>query len=95
MPTPVPRPAPAESARQASFAAAFIAGGIWKQVRPLRLIGLILFAIIVGKVFLVDLAHMPVIYRAIAFLVVGILLLLGSFAYLFASRQFKNKDSSQ
>lgn len=79
----------------ALFAAAFISGGIWKQVRPLRYTGLILFAIIVGKVFLVDLAHMPIIYRAVAFLIVGMLLLLGSFAYLYASRQFKNKDSSQ
>lgn len=79
----------------ALFAAAFIGGGIWKQIRPLRFIGLILFAIIVGKVFLVDLAQMPIIYRAVAFLIVGMLLLLGSFAYLYASRQFKNKDSSQ
>lgn len=77
----------------ALFAAAFISGGIWKQVRPLRFIGLILFAIIVGKVFLVDLAHMPIIYRAVAFLIVGMLLLLGSFAYLYARRQFQNKES--
>jgi uncharacterized membrane protein len=79
----------------ALFAAAFIGGGIWKQVRPLRFIGLILFAVIVVKVFLVDLAHMPIIFRAVAFLVVGLLLLLGAFAYLYASRQFKKTDSSQ
>ncbi|MBU4200558.1 MAG: DUF2339 domain-containing protein [Verrucomicrobia bacterium] len=75
----------------ALFAAAFIAGGIWKRVRPLRYIGLILFAVIVAKVFFVDLEHMPVIYKAVAFLVIGALLLLGSFAYLYASRQFQQK----
>ncbi len=73
----------------ALFAAAFIAGGIWKRVRPLRYIGLILFAVVAAKVFFVDLEHMPVIYKALAFLAVGALLLLGSFAYLSASRQFQ------
>ncbi len=73
----------------ALFAAAFIAGGIWKRVRLLRYIGLILFAVVTAKVFFVDLAHMPVIYKALAALVVGALLLLGSFAYLYASRQFQ------
>ena len=76
----------------ALFAAAFIAGGIWKRVRPLRFIGLILFAIIIAKVFFVDLQHMPVIYKAVAALAVGALLLLGSFAYLYASRQFQEKE---
>jgi uncharacterized membrane protein len=73
------------------FAATFIAGGIWKRVRPLRFIGLILFVVIVAKVFFVDLQHMPVIYKAVAALAVGSLLLLGSFAYLYASRQFKKE----
>ncbi len=75
----------------ALFAAAFIAGGIWKRVRPLRIIGLILFAIVAAKVILVDLVDMPVIYKAVAFLAIGALLLLGSFAYLYASRQFRKE----
>ena len=39
------------------FALSFVLLGIWKDCRELRLAGLILFAIVAGKVFLVDLAH--------------------------------------
>jgi len=78
----------------ALFAVAFVGGGIWRNVRGLRYAGLVLFAIIVGKVFLVDLANMPALYRVIAFLVVGIALLIGSFAYLRAAPRFKGEDTS-
>lgn len=70
------------------FALAFVAGGIWRNVRPIRLTGLLLFAVVTAKVFLVDLEHMPSVYRVIAFMAVGALLLLGSFAYLRASQKF-------
>ncbi len=72
----------------AVFAIAFTGGGIWRNVKPLRYVGLILFAIVVGKVFIHDLSHMPMIFRVIAFFVVGIALLLGSFAYVFANKKF-------
>jgi len=72
----------------AVFAIAFTSSGIWRNIKPLRYMGLILFAIVVGKVFLHDLSHMPMIFRVIAFFVVGIALLLGSFAYVFANKTF-------
>lgn len=78
----------------ALFAIAFITGGIWKNVAPLRYIGLILFCIVVGKVFLVDLEHMEMIYRVIAFIAVSIFLLLGSFAYIRSSRKFTRDQPS-
>jgi uncharacterized membrane protein len=78
----------------ALFAAAYIAGGIWKGVRPLRYIGLTLFAVIVVKVFFVDLRDMEVIYKALAALAVGVLLLAGAFAYLHAGRQFETERSN-
>ncbi len=74
------------------FALAFVAGGIWRSDRPVRLAGLLLFAVVMAKVFLADLRHMPSAYRVIAFLVVGALLLLGSFAYLRAGRKFTTPD---
>lgn len=77
----------------ALFAIGFTSAGIWKNVLPLRYIGLVLFAIVAGKVFLVDLAHMKVIYRVIAFMIVGITLLLGSFAYIYSSRKFMQNGS--
>ncbi|MBM4142847.1 MAG: DUF2339 domain-containing protein [Lentisphaerae bacterium] len=73
----------------ALFAAAFVAGGIWKSLKPLRYGGLALFAVVVGKVFLVDLSEMEIIHRVIAFMIVGLALLLGSFAYIFAGRKFE------
>jgi uncharacterized membrane protein len=76
----------------ALFAIAYIAGGIWRDVRPLRFVGLILFAVILGKVFLNDLRGMEIAYRVIAFMVVGVALLLGSFAYMRANKKFTQQE---
>ncbi|MBM4149170.1 MAG: DUF2339 domain-containing protein [Lentisphaerae bacterium] len=75
----------------ALFAISFVAGGIWKNSRSLRYTGLALFAVVLGKVFLSDLARMEMVYRVIAFMAVGTALLLGSFAYL---RAGKKRDES-
>src|SRR5205823_549342 len=64
------------------FALGFIVSGIWKQVRALRLVGLGLFAVVACKVFLIDLARLDPFYRIIAFIVLGMLVLSGSFIYL-------------
>jgi uncharacterized membrane protein len=76
----------------AMFGLAFIVSGIWKNLRALRYAGLALCAIVVGKVFLVDLAHMPTIYKIIALLALGLLLLFGSFAYIYSSRKFTHAE---
>lgn len=78
----------------ALFAISFIAGGIWRNIRPLRYAGLILFAVVIGKVFLTDLQHLKVIYRVVAFLFVGVFMLLGSFGYMFASGKFTRDTTS-
>ena len=75
----------------AAFAIAFISAGIWKDLKPLRYGGLVLFVIVVGKVFLVDLSDMEIIHRVIAFMIVGVALLLGSFAYIFAGKKFEQE----
>jgi len=77
------------------FAIAYTSGGIWRNLRGLRYLGLTLFLIVAGKVFLYDLRDMPMIYRVIAFLVVGIALLLGSFAYIFANKKFELEKSEK
>ena len=76
----------------ALFAIAYIVGGIMWNVRPLRYVGLILFAVILGKVFLYDLRDMEIVYRVIAFMAVGIALLLGSFAYMRANQKFMQQE---
>jgi len=78
----------------AVFAIGFVVGGIWRNTAPLRYAGLALFCVVVGKVFFKDLGQMPVIYRVIAFIVVGTLLLLGSFAYIKSSAKFVRPPDS-
>jgi hypothetical protein len=70
------------------FAFAMLAGGIWKNIRPIRFAALILFTVVTIKIFFMDLAHMPIIYRVAALMVLSVLLLLGAFAYLRAGKRF-------
>jgi hypothetical protein len=56
--------------------------GIQHNIRTMRLVGLTLFTIVAGKVFIVDLAQLDQIYRVVAFILLGILVLSGSFVYL-------------
>lgn len=79
----------------ALFALSFIVGGIRKEIRTLRYLGLILVAIVIFKVLLVDLRHMELVVRVVAFLAVGILLLLGSFAYLQANPKFQRHTEEE
>ncbi|HET8751588.1 MAG TPA: DUF2339 domain-containing protein [Gaiellaceae bacterium] len=60
---------------------AAIVAGLLRRKRALRLGGLGVLALAVGKVFLVDLAHLESIWRVGSFLAVGLLLLAGAFAY--------------
>jgi predicted membrane protein DUF2339 len=60
---------------------AAIVAGLVRRKRALRLGGLGLLALAVGKVFLVDLAHLESIWRVGSFLAIGLLLLAGAFAY--------------
>jgi uncharacterized membrane protein len=61
------------------FAAILV--GLLRRKRALRLGGLGVLTLAVGKVFLVDLAHLESIWRVASFLAVGLLLLAGAFAY--------------
>ena len=58
-----------------------LVGGLVRDLKPLRLAGLGLLALAVGKVFIVDLAALESIWRVASFLALGLLLLAGAFAY--------------
>jgi uncharacterized membrane protein len=60
---------------------AAIVAGLIRDKRVLRLGGLGVLALAVGKVFLIDLAHLESIWRVGSFLAIGLLLLAGAFAY--------------
>ncbi len=70
----------------ALFAMGLVAAGLRVNDRMARFTGLLLFAIVAIKVFLFDLSSLDMIWRVLSFLAVGAVLLLGSFAYLRASR---------
>ena len=73
------------------FALAFLVRGIGKNIRPMRYVGLALFAIVTFKVFFVDLARLNELYRIVAFIVLGGLVLCGSFLYLRSRHTFATK----
>jgi uncharacterized membrane protein len=60
---------------------AAIVAGLIRRTRALRLGGLGVLMLAVGKVFLVDLANLESIWRVGSFLAIGLLLLAGAFAY--------------
>ena len=66
----------------ALYALALLLAGLHRGVRGLRYAGLALFAVVVGKVFFLDLANLDSIYRIVAFIVLGILLFIAALLYL-------------
>jgi uncharacterized membrane protein len=66
----------------AVFALAFVTYGIRTNRRGLRMTGLLLFGIVVAKVFLFDLVHTPIHVRILAFFLLGLALIAGSFIYI-------------
>ncbi|MGQ9576524.1 MAG: DUF2339 domain-containing protein [Thermoguttaceae bacterium] len=65
-----------------AFALGLVLAGIWREFRPLRFVGLALFALVAAKVFAVDLHRLERVWRIAAFLVLGVLVLSGSLVYL-------------
>jgi len=64
------------------FALGLIGTGIWKDARAMRYVGLALFAVVSWKILFLDLSRLEQLYRIIAFILLGILVLSGSFVYL-------------
>ncbi|MFA6290611.1 MAG: DUF2339 domain-containing protein, partial [Victivallales bacterium] len=63
------------------FGLSFVLGGIIRSIKALRYAGLILFTVVVLKVFLSDLSNLSQLYRIIAFLGLGLVVLAGAFIY--------------
>lgn len=64
------------------FAIGCLLGGIWHDLRALRYVALGLFAVVGWKVLFSDLARLDPLYRIVAFMILGVLVLCGSFIYL-------------
>jgi uncharacterized membrane protein len=65
----------------AVYAAMLLAIGFRLEQRPLRWAALLLFALTVGKVFLVDMAGLPGFYRVAAFFVLAMMLGAAAWGY--------------
>jgi uncharacterized membrane protein len=74
------------------FAIGMLLFGIWNDLQALRYTALALFTLVVWKVFFSDLARLDQIYRIVAFLVLGALVLCGSFIYLKYRQTFTTKS---
>ena len=70
------------------FALGLLVAGIQKQVRELRYVGLVLFTVVGFKVFFSDLATLDPFYRIVAFILLGVLILLAAFLYLRSRADF-------
>jgi uncharacterized membrane protein len=75
------------------FAIALLLAGILKGRAALRGVGLVLLAGTILKVFFVDLAGLDQLYRIIAFIVLGIVVLVGSFLYFKFSSRFETASA--
>jgi uncharacterized membrane protein len=63
------------------YAIASIAGGIIRRSRTVRLVGLALLAVAITKVFVFDVFALETIYRIVAFVCLGCMLLVGGYLY--------------
>ncbi|MDF1823552.1 MAG: DUF2339 domain-containing protein [Verrucomicrobiales bacterium] len=73
----------------AVFALSLILTGISKSRAVMRGLGLTLLGLVIGKVFFIDLAGLDQLYRIVAFIILGILILLISFIYLKYRHRFE------
>ena len=74
------------------YGLSLLVSGLNFAKKELRMVGLILFAITIFKIFFVDLAASDVLFRLIAFALVGIVLLLAAYAYLRKQDAFKKGE---
>ena len=77
------------------FALGLVLTGILKQHKALRYTGLVLFTIVVFKVFLVDLKTLDAMYKIVAFIVLGILVMAASAIYLKYRELFEIKPATE
>ncbi|MFH1745979.1 MAG: DUF2339 domain-containing protein, partial [Planctomycetota bacterium] len=76
------------------YAIGLIVLGFWQRVAVLRYSGLALLAVTLGKVMLVDLAHVRYVYRVMSLLAVGLLFIGTSIAYAKLESRLRHQASA-
>ena len=77
------------------YALASLLIGFIRNYKPARICGLVLFTMIAFKVFIIDLAALDQIYKVVAFVILGSLLLAGAFLYLKFQSSDQNPDTKE
>ena len=77
------------------YGLALLVWGLHFNARTPRMAGLVVFALTLAKVFLFDLSGSDVLYRLVAFAVLGGVLLLAAYAYLRKQDVFKEGEKKQ
>jgi uncharacterized membrane protein len=73
----------------AAYALVLLLFGLGRGVPGLRYAGLLGFAVVTWKIFFVDLTHLDPLYKIVAFIVLGVILLLASWVYLKSRQRFQ------
>jgi uncharacterized membrane protein len=73
----------------AAYALTLLLFGLVRSVKGLRYAGLAGFVVVVLKIFFSDLAHLDALYKIVAFIVLGIMLLGAAFVYLKYRQRFQ------
>jgi uncharacterized membrane protein len=71
------------------YGLSLLVSGLHFAKKEFRMVGLLLFAITIFKIFFIDLERSDVLFRLIAFALLGIVLLLAAYAYLRKQDTFK------
>ena len=71
----------------AFYGAALMVIGVWKRISLVRYFALGLFALLLGKVFIVDTSEIESVYRVAGFLATGITLVAVSYLYQYLKKQ--------
>jgi len=78
----------------AAYATSLLILGFWRRHRAVRLAALGLFGLSALKLVLVDMTHLKDIYRVLAFLVVGVLLVSASYFYHRLEKRLSEADDA-
>jgi uncharacterized membrane protein len=76
------------------FALSLLTGGIIRNVRAIRLSGLTIFLVAAIKVIVYDLNSLDQLYRIIAFILLGIVLLAGAYVYITFESKLKAENQA-
>ncbi|MEI6515011.1 MAG: DUF2339 domain-containing protein [bacterium] len=74
----------------AAYALALLLFGLGRSIRGLRYAGLLGFVVVVLKIFFSDLAHLDALYKIVAFIVLGVMLLGAALVYLKYRKRFQS-----